>query len=333
MAAELPGLRVPERELPVPTSVSEAARALIAQGQLRPTAPYPPVADLDAWREWIAKQDVELAAIYAGRGTSPDVDVADRMVGDVPVYVVTPNGHAADDRRLYFDVHGGGLVLGGGELCRTVATTLAPRFGARIWSVDYRMPPDHPYPAPLDDCVAAYRAALEEYDASQIIVGGASAGGNLAAALILRARDEGLPLPAGAVLMTPEADLTESGDSFETNMGIDPLLTQRLLPANLLYADGHDLTDPYLSPLFGNFNSVDGRPGFCPTFLSTGTRDLFLSNTVLLHAALRKAGVPADLYVIEAAGHGGFLGMAPEDVDLNREIRKFLTSCWAGARI
>jgi acetyl esterase/lipase len=322
---EARAMQVPARAVPVPSSVSEAAQALIAQGQLRPTAPYPALDDGDAWRAWIDKQDVELAAIYAARGVSSDVEVEDRMVGEVPVYVVTPAGWTADDRRVYFDIHGGGLVLGAGVLCRSVATTIAPRFGAKVWSVDYRMPPEHPYPTPLDDCLAAYRALLEEHRPEEIVVGGASAGGNLAGALVLRARDEGLPMPAGVVLMTPECDLTESGDSFETNLGLDPLLTQRLMPANLLYAGGHDLTDPYLSPLFADYGK-----GYPPTFLSTGTRDLFLSNTVLLHAALRRAGVSADLYVIEAAGHGGFLGMAPEDADLNRQIRSFVNACWSG---
>ena len=185
------------------------------------------------------------------------------------------------------------------------------------------MPPDHPYPTPVDDCLTVYRSLLREHRPGQIVVSGASAGGNLAAAMILRARDEGLPLPAAAVLMTPEADLTESGDSFETNLGLDNLLTQRLMPANLLYANGHDLTHPYLSPLFADFTR-----GFPPTILTTGTRDLFLSNTVRLHRALRAAGVPAELHVMEAAGHGGFLGQAPEDADVEAEISTFMDAHW-----
>jgi acetyl esterase/lipase len=158
------------------------------------------------------------------------------------------------------------------------------------------------------------------------VIGGESAGGNLAAALILRARDEGLPLPTAAVLVTPEVDLTESGDSFSTNMGIDMVLTQSLMPANLLYAAGHDLADPYLSPLFGDF----GR-GFPPTFLSTGTRDLFLSNAVRMHRAIRNVGVHVELHVLEAASHGGFLGMAPEDDELDAEIRRFVDERWSAA--
>lgn len=195
--------------------------------------------------------------------------------------------------------------------------------GAVTWAVDYRMPPDHPYPAPLDDCVAVYRALLRDHRPEDVVVGGASAGGNLAAALILRARDEGLPLPAAAVLLTPELDLTESGDSFRTNMGVDNVLSRSLMPANLLYAAGHDLAHPYLSPLFGDFSK-----GFPPTFVSAGTRDLFLSNAVRMHRALRSAGIEAELHVIEAAPHGGFFG-APEDAELDREARRFVDAHWS----
>ena len=181
------------------------------------------------------------------------------------------------------------------------------------------MPPDHPYPAALDDCLAVYRALLEVRAPDRIVVGGASAGGNLAAALMLRARDEGLPLPAALVLLTPEVDLTESGDSFRTNLGIDTVLVRSLADANALYAGGHDLTDPYLSPLFGDV------AGFPPTFLQTGTRDLFLSNTVRMHRKLRAAGVDAELHVFEAMPHGGFWG-APEDTEMAEEVRRFLAA-------
>jgi acetyl esterase/lipase len=188
-----------------------------------------------------------------------------------------------------------------------------------VWAVDYRMPPDHPFPAGLDDCVAAYRALLDDHRPDSIVIGGASAGGNLAAAVILRAREEGLPRPAGAVLMTPAVDLTESGDSLQTNLGLDPLIQASARPAFLLYAGRHDLTDPHVSPLFADFTK-----GFPPTILTTGTRDMLLSDTVRLHRALRAADIPADLHVTEAGGHGGFFGMAPEDEAITLEIRRFI---------
>src|SRR5947207_11388143 len=126
------------------------------------------------------------------------------------------------------------------------------------------MPPDQPYPTPLDDCVTVYKAVLERKSPEKIVVAGGSAGGNLATALMLRAQAEGLPMPKALVLFSPEADLTESGDTFDTNEGVDYVLVNRLSESIALYAQGHDLRDPFLSPLFGDLH------GFPPTFLQSG---------------------------------------------------------------
>jgi acetyl esterase/lipase len=222
----------------------------------------------------------------------------------------------------YFDIHGGGFAVGGGEMCALAAKLKAADYGAEVYSVDYRMLPDHPYPAALDDCLAAYTEILKSYPPSALVVAGTSAGGNLAAALMLRARDEGLPLPAGLFLFTPALDLTLAGDSHQTN---------RFLDVNLYggvdyirsYAGAEDLKHPYVSPLFGNIDS-----GWPPTLLATGTRDLLLSDTVRLHRALRRSGVTAELYVMEAGPHGGFLGASPEDAEIMAEARRFTYSAW-----
>jgi acetyl esterase/lipase len=206
--------------------------------------------------------------------------------------------------------------MGGGAACRLLTSVTALQTGMVTWGVDYRMPPQHPFPAGLDDCVAVYRALLETRSPADVFVGGASAGGNLAAALIVRAREEGLPMPAALVLNSPEVDLTESGDTFRTLLGHDTVLGP-LGEVNRLYADGHDLADPHLSPLFADVT------GFPPTYLQAGTRDLFLSNTVRMHRSLRAAGVEAELHVFEAMPHGGF-GGAPEDMEAAAEQRRFL---------
>ena len=143
-------------------------------------------------------------------------------------------------------------------------------------------------------------------------------------ARVLRARDEGLPLPAAVVLMTPGSDLTEAGDSHQTNLGLDPLIPGSARQSFLLYAGGRDLSHPDLSPLNGDF-----APGFPPAILTTGTRDMLLSDTVLLHRALRRAGIPAELHVTEAGGHGGFMGRAPEDQEILAEVRRFADAHWA----
>jgi monoterpene epsilon-lactone hydrolase len=127
-------------------------------------------------------------------------------------------------------------------------------------------------------------------------------------------------MPAGALLMTPELDLTESGDSFHTLMGLDTVLRSRLTEMNLYYAGGADLAHPYLSPLLGD---VAGLP---PTFLQAGGRDIFLSNAVLMHRKLRRAGVRAELHVWEGMPHGGFSGFTPEDREVSVEMQAFIAS-------
>jgi acetyl esterase/lipase len=319
-------LHLPARDIPVPTSVSPEAQAALALGRLGPPPrDYPPLDDVPGWKAYVAESDDFVRTMVGGRTPRFSGTVDERPIGPCPLYVVTPEGVTDGDRRVFLDIHGGAWVLGGGDLCRMTAMMSATAVGARTWSVDYRMPPDHPFPAPLDDCMTAYRLLLDERRPEDIIVGGASAGGNLAAALVLRARDEGLPLPAAVLINTGAFDLTGSGDSWQTNDGLDNVLTTSASPCMELYAGGTDLRNPYLSPLFGELSR------FPPTVLLTGTRDMLLSDNVRMHRALRAAGIEAELHVWEAAGHGGFLGMAPEDADRFGEMRRFAGKHWARA--
>ncbi len=312
------------RTIPVPTSVSAEAQAVLAAsgalvaGRLANPQVSPPLDDNAGWKARIAETDAVIALGFGGRASEVDVAVTKTEVAGIDVYVLEPEGaETGDDAPIYYDIHGGALIAGGGDVCRMMGIHNAARAGRFTWSVDYRMPPDFPYPTPLDDCLAVYRALLEIRRPEQIAVGGGSAGGNLAAALMLKARAEGLPMPACLVLITPEVDLTESGDTFDTLEGVDSVLVSRLTDSIALYANGRDLRDPFLSPLFGDVSE------FPPTLLQSGTRDLFLSNTVRLHRALRDADVEAELHVWEAMPHGGFSG-APEDAEIGVEVRKFL---------
>ena len=322
-----PALEVPARSIPVPAHLSAEAAGVLGMGRME-LFPFPAQDDIDGWRSLIAMREEASLGFLTALFERLPVTGETIVVDGVTVYDLLPGDADPEDPRVYLDIHGGALITGSGDACRGMGAMAAVRNGIRTWSVDYRMPPDHPYPAALDDCLAVYRQLLRDHPPDQLVVGGTSAGGNLAAALVLRARDEGLPMPAAAVLSSPEVDLTESGDSFRTNLGVDSVLTESLVPANLLYADGHDLNDPYLSPLFGDFTG-----GFPPTILSSGTRDLFLSNTVRMHRALRAAGVPAELHLMEAAPHGGFFGASPEDAEIGREVRRFIgRHCVRGGR-
>jgi monoterpene epsilon-lactone hydrolase len=315
-------VRLTERAIPPPPSLSDAARAVLAAAPAGLEARYPDLEDKDAWRRLIAERDAASAAMRAPLMARLRADIVERPMAGVPVYVGTPQGERLrDGRRIVFDIHGGGLVFGGGEdNVRFEAAQIALRTGCVTYALDYRLPPDGPYPAALDDCLAVYRALLTEHSPSDIVLCGTSAGGNLAAALLLRARDEGLPMPAGALLMTPELDLTESGDTFHTLMGLDIVLRGRLTAPNLLYANGADLAHPYLSPLFGDV------AGFPPTLLQAGARDIFLSNAVIMHRKLRRAGVRAELHVWEGMPHGGFGGLTPEDREMSAEMQAFIAS-------
>lgn len=321
------GVAVPARLVPFPTSISIKARAALerlvgADGvPLNVLYEVPSPEDHAGWVAIKAAADEQYAATVSGLAGTLRSAVETIRVGTATIHVASP-GTSSTLPHAYIDFHGGAFVFGGGEACRTGARMQADQHAVRCYGVDYRMPPEHPYPAALDDAIAAYRHVLGLHAPSAIVVGGRSAGGNLAVAMLLRARDEGLPLPAGLILLSPQVDLTESGDSFHVNRLVDVVLPGSLMANNRLYAGGVDRSHPYLSPLFGDL------AGLPPTFLQSGTRDLFLSNTVRMHRALRRAGVVTELHVFEAMPHGGFMGNTPEDRELAQEVVRFAQAQW-----
>jgi acetyl esterase/lipase len=188
---------------------------------------------------------------------------------------------------------------------------LAAYGGYRVLAIDYRMAPDAPFPAALDDLVAVWRSLLKTNDPHHIGVEGTSAGGNLTLALMLRLKAEGLPLPGAIAPGSPVSDLTKTGDSYFTNEWVDNVLVTYdgfLARGIALYAHGHDLKDPMLSPINGDF------AGLPPAILTTGTRDLLLSDTIRAHRKLRQAGVPAELEVFEGLSHAQY-ALTPDAPD------------------
>jgi monoterpene epsilon-lactone hydrolase len=202
------------------------------------------------------------------------------------------------------------------------AILIAHRVGVPVLSIDYRMPPEAPYPAAIDDVIAVWRELAGKREASSTSIGGNSAGGNLALVSVLKMKELKLPLPAVAVASTPWADLDGTGDSYFTNEGIDRMLVTEeglLAAAAKLYANGADLKQPLISPVYADF------AGFPPTILFTGTRDLFLSGTVRTHRNMREAGVDAELHVFEGMSHGGWMIQDfPESRAFTSEVAVFL---------
>ncbi|SEQ76986.1 Acetyl esterase/lipase [Solimonas aquatica] len=325
MNSELQALAVPAQQIPVPRSISPQAQAFLSLAAKRIAT----VLAAGEQRPNLVATGVEAALKFIRplaekfKGTVETLPLA----GGAQLYRVTPAQRTTPQANVtYLDIHGGGFISGGGEMCRLLAMVRAADYGAQVHALDYRLMPEHLYPAALDDCMAAYRLLLAQHQARQIVIGGSSAGSNLAAALCLRARDEGLPLPAGLLLLTPVLDLSLSGDSHQTNRYLDVNLYGGFQNITR-YAGTADKTLPYVSPLFGDFSK-----GWPPTFLSSGTRDLLLSDTVRMHRALRRAAVPAELYLTEAGPHAGFLGaFAPEDLELLAECKRFVKAAWAAA--
>jgi acetyl esterase/lipase len=248
--------------------------------------------------------------------------IVSTSIAGVHVYVVTPaTRDPALERRLLVNVHGGAYALFAGRSGLNEAIIVAHHTRTRVVAIDYRMPPDHPFPAALDDTIAVWRALVRQHDPRTMGLFGTSAGGGLTLAAVQRFRMLGLPLPGALFVGTPWSDLERDDDSQFTNVGLDDVLVDdtSLRSFALLYAHGRSLRDPALSPIHGDFH------GFPPTILISGTRDLFLSMTVRTHRKLRAAGVNAELNVFEALSHDDFLlhDTSPESIDAFSEVAGF----------
>ncbi len=312
----------PARSMKVPTDeVSANMQALIGN-------PFPPHMNADPktpaeWKELINRRTALAIAAIPDMREKMGVTIEPGVIGGVKVFTVTPKAMpAANQNRLLVHVHGGGYVFGPGEAALPEAILLAGFGGFKVISVDYRMPPDFPYPAAMDDAMAVWKEVVKTTSPSRMAIFGTSTGGAMTLAMALRAKAEGLPLPAAMAPGTPWSDLDKIGDTYFSNEWVDNVLVTWdgwLGRAAKLYANGHSFKDPQLSPIYGDFT------GMPPTILTSGTRDLFLSNTVRTHRKLRRAGVAAELNVYEGQSHAqyGFDMNAPETREAFLDIARF----------
>lgn len=316
------GILVPEHLVPTPTTVSPQAQAFLAHrspvgGHHAPTSRD----DLAGWQAYRARANDGIVQITQSYAERYPCTVVTHELSHAKLYELTPRSLTKEneDRAILF-VHGGGWVVGGGEGAILSAMQMAGLGKVRVFSVDYRLVPEAAFPEPVDDVVEAYRFVLERFKANKIAVYGPSAGANIAPGAILKARDLGLPLPAACALHSCPSDITFVGDSFFTNYMVDTVLKEhepnRQLAAN--YANGHDPKDPLISPVHADFTK-----GFPPTILTTGTRDLLLSQTVMMHRALLRGGIKAELHVWEAMTHAPFFG-APEEQEFYGQLIGFM---------
>lgn len=280
---------------PVPTSISPEARKMLAE------APA------------IVARSMDLAALNKRRKDTYDhyapegeklvrelgISASDMTLGGVRTQMVAAKGGSGNGKAMLY-LFGGGFVQGSPQEDLCITAMLAQATGRTVYVPYYRLSPEHPCPAPLEDVLAAYRALMAEKGAGAVTLMGESAGGGLALSLVLRLVKDGLPLPSRVVLLSPWCDISETGDTLTTLEGCDPTLHYKATlegPAKA-YAGSRDLKDPLVSPLYADFPK-----NFPKTLITTGTRDLFLSDCARLSTKMRAAGIDAELRVWEGMWH------------------------------
>ena len=226
-----------------------------------------------------------------------DVTVTAGALGGVPTAEITLDGVTPRNVVLYF--HSGVYVLGDAFQAANLASQVGRLARAKVISVDYRLAPEHPYPAAVDDALAAYEALLRGGTApSEIALAGESAGGGLAVATLVNARDHGLPLPAAAFTMSPYADLTLAGRTMETKRDVDPLLSPELLrPRVADYAADQDPATGLISPIFADLS------GLPPLIIQAGTHEVLLDDAVRLARQAASADVEVNLQITPRVPH------------------------------
>jgi len=259
----------------------------------------------------------------------PDIAVRADMMGGVPMEWVEPKAlsqHAHAPICVY--LHGGGYIAGSLNSHRDMATHLAHMAQVRMLMVDYRLAPEHPFPAAHEDAMAVYQALLAQgVPANRLLMGGDSAGGNLALATAQAIRDAELPLPRGLVLFSPWLDLSHEGESMTANEAKDAMLHRQLLvDAVAMYAPDALARDPKISPLFGNLS------GLPPTLTVVSLSEILRDDALRLHQQLQAAGVDSTCLQWKHTPHA-FPVMArllPEARDALRQTAGFMARVLRG---
>jgi monoterpene epsilon-lactone hydrolase len=306
----------------IPTTISPEARAVFTAYQAllvapRPAPPETP-ADFDALYQGAEERSL---AVSEARLAQLKPTVAELRLNGSLVYEVKPKDYADDGTAIVF-VHGGGFVLGSAKSSLGEAAGIAELTGRRVYDVDYTVAPRGNWKIATDQVMNAYKGVLElGYDAGRVGLTGGSAGATIVAATTLKIRDSGLPMPAALVLLCPMSDFTEGGDTRYTLMDADPALwAPQVRPGLDAYAAPEDQTNPYVSPVYGDFSK-----GYPPTLIQGGTKEFLVSDMVRLHRAIKRGGGSSDLELYEGMPHGfmGLMANAPEGREARAEELAF----------
>ena len=273
----------------------------------------------------IPKARADFEKGFAGLPAVSGVDVHADRVGGVPVEWIVPIG--GDTSRVVVYLHGGGYAMGSVGTIRTMASYLALRTHTQLLTVDYRLAPEHPFPAGLDDVCAVYRALLDDnrFRPEQIVIGGDSAGGGLTMASLVKLRDEKVPLPAGGIGISPWLDLAMKGNTLESNLASDPFM--RLGNLDILskaYLGNHAPKTPLASPLYADLR------GLPPLLVQVGMAEILLDDSRRFAARAEDAGVNVTLSPWQDMIHDWhmYAPKLPEALEAMDEIGNWLKGIW-----
>ena len=245
----------------------------------------------------------------------------DRVEGPVKGEWISPPKSSKKEPVVYY-LHGGGYISGSAKSCRPITATLARLLQARVFGLDYRLAPEHRFPAGLDDAVAGYRWLLASGTAPEsIAIVGDSAGGGMTLALAMRLRDAADPLPACLVCLSPWTDMTGNSDSLAENSERDPMFVAEDIERYAsVYLGGHPRRDPLASPSFGNLG------GLPPLLIQVGRTEVLLVDARGVHKKVQGAGGSSDLHIYEDVPHGWHYGapFVPETRLALREVAEFI---------
>jgi epsilon-lactone hydrolase len=234
--------------------------------------------------------------VMGARPVAGDVRMSRTELGGIAALQVTIDGLEARGTMLWF--HGGGYVAASARTALAPAANVARAAKVRVLSVDYRLAPEHPFPAAVLDALTAYRALIEEVPVKQIVVGGESAGGGLVLSMLIAARAAGLPMPRAVVMFSPLTDLTFSGESTTTKADVDPVLSvDRLSTTVAAYVGEADASLPLLSPLFADLSKLP------PLLIQVGSFEVLLDDSVRLAARAAAVDVAVSLQVARGMSH------------------------------
>ncbi|MBS0333465.1 MAG: alpha/beta hydrolase fold domain-containing protein [Proteobacteria bacterium] len=296
---------------PLPTTLSEIGRAAVVADEKAPPAPR----DLPGWR---AYQDHFQAEFGARQMRRYRVEVAASEIGGVSVRLIRPAGPPAEGDLVLLNLHGGSFNSDSGSLTENIP--IAAMTKIPVVAVLYRLAPEHPFPAAVDDGLAVYRELLKTHKPQEIGIYGTSAGAVIGAQLIARIRKEGLPQPAMLGMFSGDADFAHRGDTI-SQLGVE---VPRFYGP---YVGAASTGDPLLSPALG------AVAGFPPTLCLSSTRDFYLSSTANFCRVLERAGVENKLVVFDGLPHAFWCYLeAPESDQAFEVMAKFMSSHLSGAR-